>query len=75
MLGVVLGGVGQKKYPPSRGVMATFATKAGQSYGVVCDGAGAVWAFLGGFGVLFVPLWVAVGCFCVPLRYGHFTSR
>jgi hypothetical protein len=36
------GGCRAKKYPPSRGVMATFATKAGQSYGVVCDGVGAV---------------------------------
>jgi hypothetical protein len=55
-----------KKYPPSRGVLATFASKAGQSYGVfavgvgvflgvlrgsLCGGQGGGWVFLRTFAV------------------------
>ena len=54
-MGKVWGGVGQKKYPPSRGD-GHFATKAVRSYGVFACGEGvffrrfegALWGGLGG---------------------------
>jgi hypothetical protein len=55
------GGVWPKKYPPSRGVMATLPAKAVQSYRFF---SGSVWVFLGVFGGCFV--WRSgwcLGCF------------
>ena len=66
-----MAGVGQKKMPPSRGD-GHFATKAVQSYGVFACGEG---VFLGVLRGLCGVVWVAVGGFCVLLRYGHFASR
>ena len=60
-MGKVWAGVGQKKYPPSRGD-GHFAAKAVRSYGVFAGGAGVL------LGVLRGSLWVDLGGGWVVLR-------
>jgi hypothetical protein len=70
-VGKVWAGVGQKNTPPVGG-MATLPLRRCEVTAFLRVAKG---CFLGVLRGLCGVVWVAVGGFCVLLRYGHFASR